>query len=425
MTSLPLRLFLLISTSIVANTHAIAAITHVQDVGSASFASDASGDAGSFVIPVTSDVQAGDIVVLEIAFAGLSKAPSFQSPSDSKQNEWIVEGRFVSGLGTNLQTFDVIGEISSTLHAGDSITLSFSPLTTGEPYTALAAAQEFSGATITLDGQPSVDGGDGSTNTFDTSKFGDLVTTNADDVIFAYLAIESADVTGFDQTSSPTFNAAASAQGGGLTLIPLYSVETAVGSFNLAGSYVGPNAPFTVIMQAVKGSAVVAANANLSVTKSHVGNFQQGQNGASYSLRVSNSGTATTSGLITVTDNLPTGLSFASAGGSGWSCAAAGQVVTCTSSAAIASGGNSAITVAVNVAIDAPATVVNQASVACLATCTTSGKPATDPTTITRQSTAAPIISTPTLTWTGMMALLSLLVFAGVHARRAGFVRRD
>jgi uncharacterized repeat protein (TIGR01451 family) len=425
MTSLPLRLFLLVSTSIVANTHAIAAITHVQDVGSASFASDASGSAGSFVIPVTSDVQAGDIVVLEIAFAGLSKAPSFQSPSDSKQNEWIVEGRFVSGLGTNLQTFDVIGEISSTLHAGDSITLSFSPLTTGEPYTALAAAQEFSGATITLDGQPSVDGGDGSTNTFDTSKFGDLVTTNADDVIYAYLAIESADVTGFDQTSSPQFNVASTAQGGGLTLIPLYSIETSVGSFNLAGSYTGSNAPFTVIMQAVKGSAVAAANANLSVTKSHVGNFQQGQNGASYSLRVANSGTATTSGAITVTDNLPTGLSFASGGGSGWSCAAAGQVVTCTSSAAIASGGNSAITVAVNVAIDAPATVVNQASVACLATCTTSGNPATDPTTITPLSTTAPITSIPTLTWTGMIALLSLVVLIGIRARNAGVVRGD
>jgi uncharacterized repeat protein (TIGR01451 family) len=193
----------------------------------------------------------------------------------------------------------------------------------------------------------------------------------------------------------------------------------------LAGSYIGPNAPFTVIMQALKGSAVAAANANLSVTKSHVGNFQQGQNGASYSLRVANSGTATTSGAITVTDNLPTGLSFASGGGSGWSCAAAGQVVTCTSSAAIASGGNSAITVAVNVAIDAPATVVNQASVACLATCTTSGNPATDPTTITPLSTTAPITSIPTLTWTGMIALLSLVVLIGIRARNAGVVRGD
>jgi uncharacterized repeat protein (TIGR01451 family) len=425
MTLQPLRLFLFVSLSIVATTQAFATITHVQDVGSASFTSDASGDAGSFTIPVTSDVQAGDIIVLEIAFAGLSKAPSFQSPTDSKSNEWIVEGRFVSGLGTNLQTFDVIGEISSTLHAGDSITLSFSPLTTGEPYTALAAAQEFSGATITLDGQPSVDGGDGSTNTFDTSKFGDLVTTDPDDVIFAYLAIESADVTGFDQTSSPTFNVAASAQGGGLTLIPLYSIETSVGSFSLAGSYVGPNAPFTVIMQAVKGSAVVAANANLSVTKSHVGNFQQGQSGASYTLRIANSGTATTSGVITVTDNLPAGLSFASAGATGWSCAAAGQVATCTSSAAIASGGNSSINVAVNVATDAPATVVNQASVACLATCTTSGNPATDPTTITPRPTAAPIVSIPTLTSTGLLSLLSLIVLVVIRARKAAIVRRD
>ena len=425
MTLLPLRLFLFVSLALVATTQAIAAITHVQDVGSASFASDAAGDAGSFTIPVTSDVQAGDIVVLEIAFAGLSKAPSFQSPTDSKLNEWIIEGRFVSGLGTNLQTFDVVGEISSTLHAGDSITLSFSPLTTGEPYTALAAAQEFSGATISLDGQPSVDGGEGFTNTFDTSKFGDLVTTNADDVIFAYLAIESADVTGFDQTSSPLFNTASTAQGGGLTLIPLYSIETGLVSVSLAGSYTGPNAPFSVIMQAVKGSTVAATNANLSVTKSHIGNFQQGQNGASYSLRVANSGTAGTTGAITLTDNLPIGLSFASAGGSGWSCSDAAQTVTCTSSALIASGGNSVITVAVNVAGDAPTSVVNQASVACLGTCTTSGNPATDPTTITRQSTTVPVVSIPTLTWTGLISLLSLIAFVGLRARSAGFVRRD
>ena len=303
----PMRLLMCASICLFAHAHASAAITFVHDVGSASFASDAAGDPGTFSIPVTSAVQAGDIVVLEVAFAGLSKAPALQVPVDSKGNAWFDIGRYVSGLGTTIQTFDLVGEISSSLQPGDVITLSFAPIGPTNPYTAIAAAQEFSGATTLLDGLAAVDGGTGSTNAFDTGKFGNLTTTNADDLIFAYVAIESSAVTGLDQTSSPPFSAASPAQGNGLTLLPLYSIESDIGSFSFAGSYAGPNAPFIVIMQALKGSAT-AANAVLSVGKSHLGNFRQGQKGATYSLRVANSGTAAATGTITVSDDLPAGL---------------------------------------------------------------------------------------------------------------------
>jgi uncharacterized repeat protein (TIGR01451 family) len=407
-----LRLLFCASISLLANAQAGAAISHVQDVGSASFASDASGDAGTFTIPVNATVQAGDIVVLEVAFAGLSKAPSLQLPVDSKGNEWFDIGRYVSGLGTTIQTFDLVGQITSTLQPGDVITIAFTPINSTGPYTAIAAAQEFSGATTLLDGPASTDGGTGSTNSFDTSKFGDLVTTNADDLIFAYVAIESDQVSGFDQTSSPAFSDASSAQGNGLTLLPLYSIESAVGSFSLAGSYTGPNAPFIVIMQALKGT-VATSNADLSVGKSHIGNFRQGQKSAMYTLRVANSGNATATGAITVSDDLPAGLSFVSASGSGWSCTATGQTVTCTSTDALSVGGSSAIDLAVNVASDAPSLVVNQASVACGAPCVASGNPATDPTTITSQSSPAPVVSTPTLTVTGLLSLLALIVVVG------------
>ncbi|HEX3896863.1 MAG TPA: hypothetical protein VHW73_11680 [Rudaea sp.] len=407
-----LRLLFCASISLIANAQADAAISHVQDVGSASFASDASGDAGTFTIPVNATVQAGDIVVLEVAFAGLSKAPSLQVPVDSKGNEWFDIGRYVSGLGTTIQTFDLVGQITSTLQPGDVITIAFTPINSTGPYTAIAAAQEFSGATTLLDGPASTDGGTGSTNSFDTSKFGDLVTTNADDLIFAYVAIESDQVSGFDQTSSPAFSVASSAQGNGLTLLPLYSIESAVGSFSLAGSYTGPNAPFIVIMQALKGT-VATSNADLSVGKSHIGNFRQGQKSAMYTLRVANSGNATATGAITVSDDLPAGLSFVSASGSGWSCTATGQTVTCTSTDALSVGGSSVIDLAVNVASDAPSLVVNQASVACGAPCVASGNPATDPTTITSQSSPAPVVSTPTLTVTGFLSLLALIVVVG------------
>jgi uncharacterized repeat protein (TIGR01451 family) len=75
---------------------------------------------------------------------------------------------------------------------------------------------------------------------------------------------------------------------------------------------------------------------NLALTKTHSGNFTVGGT-FPYTLIVNNLlGTAPTVGTITVTDTLPNGLTYvpAGSGGTGWSCAAVGQVVTCTSTAA-------------------------------------------------------------------------------------------
>ena len=79
---------------------------------------------------------------------------------------------------------------------------------------------------------------------------------------------------------------------------------------------------------------------DLSITKTHVGNFNMGGNGT-YTLRVSN-----TSGVVldpelntvTITDTLPTGFTFVSGVGTGWSCGAVGQVVTCTHAPPLAPG---------------------------------------------------------------------------------------
>jgi uncharacterized repeat protein (TIGR01451 family) len=47
---------------------------------------------------------------------------------------------------------------------------------------------------------------------------------------------------------------------------------------------------------------------DLTIAKSHTGNFVQGQSGAQYNLAVTNAGGVATSGVVTVTDTLPTGL---------------------------------------------------------------------------------------------------------------------
>ena len=107
-------------------------------------------------------------------------------------------------------------------------------------------------------------------------------------------------------------------------------------------------------------------SSDLRVSKSHPGNFVVGSNGV-YTITVDNTlGTAPTSGTITVTDTLPTGLTFVSATGATWACVSAPPVVTCTSNAVIAAGAASAnpITLTVAVASTAVPAVTNSVAVA-------------------------------------------------------------
>lgn len=77
---------------------------------------------------------------------------------------------------------------------------------------------------------------------------------------------------------------------------------------------------------------------DIAIVKSHTGNFTENQNGT-YTLSVSNNASASTEvGPVTVTDTLPAGLSFVSATGSGWTCGAVAQNVTCTHPGPLAAG---------------------------------------------------------------------------------------
>jgi uncharacterized repeat protein (TIGR01451 family) len=109
------------------------------------------------------------------------------------------------------------------------------------------------------------------------------------------------------------------------------------------------------------GSWIVAAPpAVLTVTSAHSGSFVQGQSGV-YTLAVSNApGALATSGTVTVTDTLPSGLTLVSMGGTGWSCAGS----TCTRGDSLAAGASyPAIGVTVSVAANATLPQVNSVSV--------------------------------------------------------------
>ncbi|MFN0097284.1 MAG: beta strand repeat-containing protein, partial [Gemmatimonadaceae bacterium] len=101
---------------------------------------------------------------------------------------------------------------------------------------------------------------------------------------------------------------------------------------------------------------------DLRITKTHTGNFVQGQTNAQYVLTVFDSGNVATTGTVTVTDTLPAGLTPTAATGTGWTCGIAGQIVTCTRSNSLASGASyPTITITSTVSGTAPATVTNRA----------------------------------------------------------------
>jgi len=95
----------------------------------------------------------------------------------------------------------------------------------------------------------------------------------------------------------------------------------------------------------------------LSVSKTHVGNFAQGQIGATYTVIVSNMAQAgPTQGAATVTEVLPPGLSLVSMFGNGWLCSGA----VCTREDTLPGGSSyPPITVTVNVSYDAASPQVN------------------------------------------------------------------
>jgi hypothetical protein len=105
---------------------------------------------------------------------------------------------------------------------------------------------------------------------------------------------------------------------------------------------------------------VTSSTAVLSIIK-HSGTFILGQQNAPYFVTVSNaSDAAPTSGLVTVTETVPSGFTLVAMSGAGWSCSSN----TCSRSDVLGTGASyPPITVTVNVAGNATSPQVNQISV--------------------------------------------------------------
>ena len=122
----------------------------------------------------------------------------------------------------------------------------------------------------------------------------------------------------------------------------------------------------------VTGGWCVSLTENLPsvmVSKSHSGDFTQGQQGAPFMVNIKNNGPGPTgdptgvSNPMIVTDTLNSALTYAGFSGTGWSCSVSGQTVTCKNDSAVADGGSyPELTIDVNVSATASTSITNQVS---------------------------------------------------------------
>jgi large repetitive protein len=109
------------------------------------------------------------------------------------------------------------------------------------------------------------------------------------------------------------------------------------------------------------------AGPDLTLTKTHTGVLVLGNQGT-FTLRATNIGGSATTGLVTIVDTLPTGLTAVPASGTftrnGWNCTVAAQSVTCTRADALAPTlAYPDLLLTVQVAVNAPPSVTNTATV--------------------------------------------------------------
>lgn len=159
--------------------------------------------------------------------------------------------------------------------------------------------------------------------------------TTASDGSYSFTGVPEGSAYTVTQPSQPTgtSNGITTAGSTGGTATGVGVTPSAISSINLSGgNTVSANNNF---------AEAPGAAPDLSVAKTHSpASFAEGGTSGFYLITPSNiSPTTATSGVITIVDTLPAGITPTSASGSGWSCGIAGQVVTCTSSAVIAASG--------------------------------------------------------------------------------------
>jgi uncharacterized repeat protein (TIGR01451 family) len=169
------------------------------------------------------------------------------------------------------------------------------------------------------------------------------------------------------------------------TVVTLTATPAAHTNFTGWGGACSGTASCVVTMSQARTvtAAFTVFQPDLTIAKSHTGNFTQGATGT-YSLLVSNLGADPSYGTVTVADTAPATLTVTGIAGTGWTCDI--PTATCTRADALAAGASyPAITVTVSVDGDAAASATNQASVSGGGDVDLTDNSASDPTTIVAQ----------------------------------------
>jgi len=197
---------------------------------------------------------------------------------------------------------------------------------------------------------------------------------------------------------------------GGASGLTLNTPSVAYGSTPGAA---GTSATNATISQTSGTQSGAQCTPDMTLGKSHVGNFVRGST-ATYTIPVSNlSPYGPTNGTVTVDDTLPFGLTPTSASGTGWSCSIALQTVSCVDSTVLAANsGYPSITITASVAQTAPSTETNTALVSGGGEINLSNDSATDVATVvssadlsvTNAGSPNPVAAGSTITYTQVVS---------------------
>jgi uncharacterized repeat protein (TIGR01451 family) len=146
------------------------------------------------------------------------------------------------------------------------------------------------------------------------------------------------------------------------TQVQITATPTAGHTFSgFSGDLTGTANPQILAMAAPHSvTANFIAPPRFSLTVRHNGTFTRGEQNATYTITVSNTSATATTGAVTVSEALSSGLTLVSMAGTGWTCASH----SCTRNDSLAGGSAYAsITVTVNIANNAGSPLVNTVTV--------------------------------------------------------------
>ena len=163
-------------------------------------------------------------------------------------------------------------------------------------------------------------------------------------------------------TAAVTGTIATLPAGGGVTITIAATAPATGPLLNTVSVDVPPGVTDPVPSNNTSTTTTAVPQPDLAIAKVANGPFSLGQVGASYTITVRNVGGAPSAGTVTMTDTLPAGLTATAIAGTGWACVLG--TLTCTRSDALAAGASyPPVTLTVDVALTAPASVTNVANV--------------------------------------------------------------